>query len=91
MSKRALRIMANKKPMESCTSLFIKCTILAIYSLYIFQSFYIFMVIYRVIYEELPPLTELINETILNRKRHMNLDPILNSYGVIRIIANAVL
>jgi hypothetical protein len=37
---------------------------------------------YRVIQEELPPLTELISDDILSKKCHINLCPILNTYRV---------
>jgi hypothetical protein len=38
--------------------------------------------LYRVIQEELPPLTELISGDILSKKCHINQSPILNIYGV---------
>jgi hypothetical protein len=38
--------------------------------------------IYRVIQEELPPLTEPISDGILSKKYHKNLSPILNIYRV---------
>jgi hypothetical protein len=48
-------------------------------------------VIYRVIKEELPPLTELISEDILSKKCHINLGPVLNIYRVTFVIVNALL
>jgi hypothetical protein len=42
--------------------------------------------IYRVIKEELPPLTELISEDILSKKCHINVGPILNIYRVTFVI-----
>jgi hypothetical protein len=38
--------------------------------------------IYRVIQEELPPLTVLFSDDILSKKCHINLGPILNIYRV---------
>jgi hypothetical protein len=38
--------------------------------------------LYRVIQEELPPLTELISDDILSKKCHINLGPIHNIYRV---------
>jgi uncharacterized membrane protein len=46
-----------------------------------------FVVLYRVIQEELPPLTELIPDDILGKKYHINLGPILNIYRVTFVIA----
>jgi hypothetical protein len=40
------------------------------------------LVLYRVIQEELPPLTELISDDILSKKSHINLCPIFNIYRV---------
>jgi hypothetical protein len=48
-------------------------------------------IIYRVIQEELLPLTELISEDILNKKCYTNLGPILNIYRVTFVIGNALL
>jgi hypothetical protein len=50
-----------------------------------------FIVLYRVIQEELPPLMELISEDILSKKCHINLGPILNIYRVTFVIGNALL
>jgi hypothetical protein len=47
--------------------------------------------IYRVIQEELPPLTELISEDILSKKCHIYLGPILNIYRFTFVIGNALL
>jgi hypothetical protein len=47
--------------------------------------------LYRVIQEELPPLTELISEDILSKRCHINLGPILNIYRVMFVIGNALL
>jgi hypothetical protein len=41
--------------------------------------------LYRVIQEELLPLTELISDDILSKKCHINLAPLLNIYRVIFI------
>jgi hypothetical protein len=46
---------------------------------------------YRVIQEELLPLTELISEDILSKKCHINLGPIPNIYRVTFVIGNALL
>jgi hypothetical protein len=46
--------------------------------------------IYRVIQEELPPLTELISDDILSKKYHINLGPILNNYRVTFVFGNAL-
>jgi hypothetical protein len=46
---------------------------------------------YRVIQEELPPLTELISEDILSKNCHINLGHILNIYRVRFVIGNALL
>jgi hypothetical protein len=43
---------------------------------------YLFDIIYRVIQDELPPLTELISDDILSKKCHINLCPLLNIYRV---------
>jgi hypothetical protein len=46
---------------------------------------------YRVIQEELPPLTELISDHILSKKCHINLGPIRNIYRVTFVFGNALL
>jgi hypothetical protein len=46
--------------------------------------------IYRVIQEELPPLTELTSHDILSKKCHINLGPMLNIYRVTFVFGNAI-
>jgi hypothetical protein len=47
--------------------------------------------LYRVIQEELPPLTELISDDILRKNCHINVAPIHNIYRVTFIFRNALL
>jgi hypothetical protein len=47
--------------------------------------------LYRVIQEELPPLTELISDDILSKKCNINLGPIHNIYRVTFVFGNALL
>jgi hypothetical protein len=62
-----------------------------IFQLYSTQSVGNLYTLYRVVQEELPPLTELISEDILSKKCHINLGPILNIYRVTFVIGNALL
>jgi hypothetical protein len=48
-------------------------------------------VIYRMIQEELPPLTELISDDILSRKCHVNLGPIHSIYRSAFVFGNTLL
>jgi hypothetical protein len=52
---------------------------------------YLLLWIYRVIQEELLPLTELISDDILSRKYHINLGPIHNIYRVTFVFGNGLL
>jgi hypothetical protein len=47
--------------------------------------------LYRVIQEELPPLTELISDDILSKKCHINLGSIHNIYRVTFVFGNTLL
>jgi hypothetical protein len=50
-----------------------------------------FGAMYRMIQEELPPLSELISDDILSKKSHINLGPIHNIYRVTFVFGNKLL